>query len=161
MQLPFMPLALETQIGIQTLIMKHLSFLSFPSPQLIQLPHWTLSIISSLWQQESKSRQGKLIIIAVSRRRMQSEFNVEANTNTNKPYLFFWKSAEFLPLPPSPRAANDSGQERDISTNVGIRNWFSSPACTTTGTRDWNWSRDLGASEETTKIQNPPGPCGK
>lgn len=74
--------------GGSNLIMKHLSFLSFPFPQLIQLQHLTLSIISSLWQQESKSRRGKLIIIVVSRHRMQSEFNVEANTNTNKPYLF-------------------------------------------------------------------------
>ena len=30
---------------------------------------------------------GKLIIIVVSGHRMQSEFSVEANTNTNKPYL--------------------------------------------------------------------------
>lgn len=36
-----------------------------------------------------EEHMGKLIRIVVSRHRMQSEFSMEANTNTNKLYLFF------------------------------------------------------------------------
>ena len=47
---------------------------------------------------------GKLIIIVVSGHRMQSEFSVEANTNTNKPYLSSWKTAPFSLLPSQEQA---------------------------------------------------------